>query len=228
MRIHLLSLMLLAWLTAFCSPAQAAAKIEHWQTPQGSRVYYVHTEGLPMVDIQVAFDAGSARDESQFGLSALTSGLLDTGAGQWNADEIAQRFESVGAQFGSNVSNDMASVSLRTLTEKPLFDKALETMQVILTSPRFNEADFQREKNRTLSGLKQQEESPGELAGIAFYKALYGDHPYGHPTPGSIATVSGLGVADLRSFYQKYYVAANAMVVIVGDLTRQQAEQTAE
>ncbi|MGZ4001340.1 MAG: M16 family metallopeptidase [Mucilaginibacter sp.] len=220
--------MLIAWFTVFCSPAQAAAKIDHWQTPQGSRVYYVHTEGLPMVDIQVAFDAGSARDGSQFGLSALTSAMLDTGAGKWNADEIAQRFESVGAQFGSSVSNDMASVSLRTLTDKPLFDKALETVQVILASPSFNEADFQREKNRTLAGLKQQEESPAELAKIAFYKALYGDHPYGHPTPGTTSAVSALQVADLRSFYQKYYVAANAMVVIVGDLSKQQAEFTAE
>jgi zinc protease len=223
-----LSFMLIASFTVFCSPAQAAAKIDHWQTPQGSRVYYVHTEGLPMVDIQVAFDAGSARDGSQFGLSALTSALLDTGAGKWNADEIAQRFESVGAQFGSSVSNDMASVSLRTLTDKPLFDKALETVQVILASPSFNEADFQREKNRTLAGLKQQEESPAELARIAFYKSLYGDHPYGHPTPGTIATVSGFKSTDLRSFYQKYYVAANAMVVIVGDLSKQQAEFTAE
>ncbi len=221
-----LSFMLLAGF--FCTSAQAAAKIEHWQTAQGSRVYYVHTEGLPMVDIQVAFDAGSARDGYQFGLSALTSGLLDTGAGQWNADQIAQRFESVGAQFGSSISIDMASVSLRTLTDKPLFDKALETMQVILTNPSFNEADFQREKSRTLAGLKQQEESPAELASIAYYKALYGEHPYGHPASGEIVTVSGFEAADLRSFYRKYYVAANAMVVIVGDLSRQQAEHTAE
>jgi zinc protease len=228
MRIHLLSFMLMAWLATFCNLTQAAAKIEHWQTPQGSRVYYVRTEGLPMVDIQVAFDAGSARDGSQFGLSALTSALLDTGAGPWNADEIAQRFESVGAQFGSSISSDMASVSLRTLTDKPLFDKALETMQVILAKPSFNEADFQREKNRTLAGLKQQEESPGDLASIAFYKALYGDHPYGHPSSGLIPTVSVLIASDLRNFYQKYYVAANAMVVIVGDLTKPQAEQTVE
>lgn len=224
MRIHLLSLVFLL----FSQSVWAVAKIEHWQTPQGSRVYYVQTEGLPMVDIQVAFDAGSARDGYQFGLSALTSALLDTGAGQWNADDIAQRFESVGAQFGSSVSSDMASVSLRTLIDKPLFDKALETMQAILASPSFNEADFQREKNRTLAGLKQQEESPAELASIAFYKALYGDHPYGHPSSGSIITVSGFEAADLRSFYQQYYVAANAIVVIVGDLSRKQAELTAE
>lgn len=213
-------------LLIFSQAVWSAAKIEHWRTPQGSRVYYVHTEGLPMVDIQVAFDAGSARDEQRFGISALTSALLDTGAGKWNADEIAQRFESVGARFSTNVSNDMATVSLRTLTDKPLFDKALETMRVILTKPNFNEADFQREKNRTLAAIKQREESPAELASIAFYKALYGNYPYAHPESGVNETVSSLKSDDLRNFYKKYYVVANAVVVIVGDLSRKQAEQT--
>jgi zinc protease len=221
---YLLGLVLLI----FSPFTNATAKIEHWQTPQGTHVYYVHTEGLPMVDIQVVFDAGSARDEQQFGLAALTADLLDTGAGKWNADEIAQRFESVGALFGASSSIDTATVSLRTLTDKPLFDKALETMQVILAQPTFNEADFKREKNRTLAGLKQQEESPAELASIAFYNVLYGKHPYAHPTSGVIKTVSGFKVADLRHFYEKFYVAANAIVVIVGDLSKQQAEQTAE
>ncbi len=215
-------------LLSFNTLTNAAAKIDHWQTPQGSRVYYVHTEGLPMVDIQVVFDAGSARDGQQFGLAALTAGLLDTGAGKWNADEIAQRFESVGANFSASSSIDNATVSLRTLTDKPLFDKALETMQVILTQPVFNEADFKREKNRTLAGLKQQEESPGALASIAFYDVLYGKHPYAHPDSGVIKTVTSLKSTDLRHFYQKLYVPENAIVVIVGDLSKLQAEQTAE
>jgi len=224
MRIGLFSLFLLV----VTPSAWAAAKIDHWQTPQGSRVYFVHTEGLPMVDIQLSFDAGSARDGKQFGIAALTSGLLDTGAGQWNADEIAQRFESVGAQFGAGITGDMAKVTLRTLTEKALFDKAIETVQVILSKPLFKEADFQREKNRTLSAIKQAEESPGEIAGIAFSNLVYGDHPYAHPDIGVASTVSALTADDLRQFYQRYYVAANAVVVIVGDLDKAQAEKTAE
>jgi zinc protease len=224
MRIFLLSCILLT----FSQITLAAAKIEHWQTMGGSRVYYVHTEGLPMVDIQVVFNAGSASDGQQFGLSALTADLLDTGAGKWNADEIAQRFESVGAQFGVSSSMDTTTVSLRTLTDKTLFDKALETMQVILTKPAFNQADFKREQRRTLSGLKQQEESPAALASIAFYNALYGTHPYAHPESGVIKTVSAFKAADIRHFYQKSYVADNAIVVIVGALSKQQAEQTAE
>ena len=224
MRIFLLSCILLS----FSQITLAAAKIEHWQTMGGSRVYYVHTEGLPMADIQVVFNAGSASDGQQFGLSALTADLLDTGAGKWNADEIAQRFESVGAQFGVSSSMDTTTVSLRTLTDKTLFNKALETMQIILTKPAFNQADFKREQRRTLSGLKQQEESPAALASIAFYNALYGTHPYAHPESGVIKTVSAFKAADIRHFYQKFYVADNAIVVIVGALSKQQAEQTAE
>jgi zinc protease len=206
----------------------AVVKIEHWQTSQGSRVYYVHTPALPMADIRVAFDAGSARDDAQFGLAALTSAMLDTGAGDWNADELANRFESVGAKLSASVSEDMAWLSLRSLTDKTLFDKALATFQTVLTHPRFNEADFQREKNRTLAALKHREESPAALAGIAFNKALYHDHPYAHPEEGIVQTVAGFESQDPKAFYKKFYVSANAMVVIVGDLSRSQAEHIAQ
>jgi zinc protease len=215
-------------LLTFSQLCFAAAKIEHWQTSQGSRVYFVQADALPMADIQVVFDAGSARDGQQFGLAALTSGLLDTGAGQWNADQIALRFESVGANFGTGVSSDTASLSLRTLTDPVLFDKALETMHVILTKPLFKRADFLREKNRTLAAINQREESPAEVASLAFADKLYGTHPYAHPDSGVMATIKSLKASDLAQFYKKYYVTSNAIVVIVGNLSKQQAEQTAE
>ena len=223
MVMRLLGLLLLV----LSSTSFAAAKIENWQTPQGSRVYYVHTDGLPMADISVIFDAGSARDGQQLGVAALTASLLDAGADKWNADAIAQRFESVGALFGTEVSADMVALSLRTLTDPALFAKSLETVQTILAKPRFNEADFKREKNRTLAALKQQQELPAVVASLAFSNALYGSHPYGHQSAGVIKTVSALKTADLQKFYQAHYVAANAIVVIVGDLTKEQAEQTA-
>ncbi len=224
MRISIISLLFVF----FSQSLFAAAKIEHWQTPQGTSVFYVKTSGLPMLDVRVVFDAGSARDNKQYGLAALTSTLLNTGAGDWNADMIAQRFESVGAQFGSGVNRDMAWLSLRSLTEKKLLDKALNTLQRILSQPAFNEADFLREKNRTLAGLKHREELPGALASMAFYKALYKDHPYAHPTEGLIETVSSFSRKDIRQFYQQYYVAKNASVVLVGDLPKEQAKQISE
>ena len=214
-------------LVIFSSSAFSAATIEHWQTEKGTRVYFVPTDSLPMADIQVIFDAGSARDGAQFGLSALTTGMLDTGAGDWNAEDIAQRFENVGANFGAASSIDMANITLRTLTEKPLFDKAIETMRVILSKPRFAETDFQREKNRTLAALKQREESPAELASMTFYSAVYGEHPYAHPNLGVLNTVEQFTTNDTKNFYKTYFTASNAIVVIVGNLSKTQAEQTA-
>lgn len=212
----------------FSITAQAGVKIEQWQTSQGVPVYYLNAPSLPMVDIQVVFDAGSARDGKQYGIASLTSGLMDAGAGKWNADEIALRFESVGAQFGVGAGTDNASLSLRSLTEPKLFNKALETMQVILTEPTFAKADFEREQKRMLAALKHREEQPGAIAGLAFDKALYGEHPYAYPGDGYIETVSKFTPSDLKAFYQRHYVTSNAMVVIVGALDRQRAKDTAE
>lgn len=211
----------------FSSNVFAAATIENWQTEKGSRVYFVHTDALPMVDIQVIFDAGSARDGEKFGLSSFTTNLLDAGAGQWNAEQIAQRFESVGANFGASSSIDNASVTLRTLTDKPLFDKAIDTTRMILSSPTFAKTDFSREKNRTLAGLKQREESPGDLANISFYKAIYGEHPYAHPNLGVLNTVEKFTINDVKNFYKTHFTASNAIVVIVGNLSKTDAEKTA-
>ncbi len=208
--------------------ANAKVTIENWQTIQGSPVYFIQTAGLPMVDVQVVFDAGSARDGQQFGLASFTAALLDTGAGSWNADAVAQRLESVGAVLGSAVSTDMATVSLRSLTEPKLLNNALETLQAVISKPQFAATDFKRDLSRTLAGLKQREESPAAQADIAFGQALYGEHPYAHDSDGDLKTISLFTPAKVKDFYKRYYVAANALVVIVGNVEKAQAKQIAE
>nr|NLU59502.1 insulinase family protein [Pseudomonas sp. BIGb0427] len=73
--------------------------IESWHTPQGSQVLFVQNNHLPMFDLQVVFAAGSARDDGAAGLAQLTLGMLDEGAGQYDALQIAEVFDAVGAQF---------------------------------------------------------------------------------------------------------------------------------
>jgi len=214
---------LLTAVTAYAGP-----QIQNWTAAKGTNVYFVETKGLPMVDIQVVFDAGSARDQAKFGIAALTSVLLDKGTEDWSVEEIAQRLEGVGAQLDSGVSRDTAWLSLRSLTQSELLDPALETLRGLLTAPVFAEKDFDREKNRTLVALKQLEESPAKIAEKAYYDALYPSHPYGHPASGTQSTVSQIMREELQAFFNKYYVANNAIIVIVGDLSRQKAESIAE
>ena len=215
-------------LLALSLPALAGPKIEQWTTAHGARAYFVHTEGLPLLDVRLVFDAGSARDGAKFGLASLTSGMLDTGAGTWDADAIAQRLESVGAALSTGASRDSAFVALRSLTHPEKLSVALETAKEVLAHPRFDQKDLDREKSRTLLAIKQRGEEPDALADIAFMKALYSDHPYGHPAEGDTGTVTPLTRDDLADFHKRLYVARNAIVVIVGETQRAEAESIAE
>lgn len=208
--------------------AYAFAPIQHWQTSQGGQVYFVASPGLPMVDIRLVFDAGSARDGESHGLASLTASLLETGAGQWNADQLAQRFDALGARFQYAIDRDTASISLRSLTEADLLAQALTTFQQVISQPHFAAQDFQRKKQQTLMSLKQQQESPGSVAKKAFYQSLYEQHPYAHLKTGDIKSVTAIQLTDIQQFYQQYYVTKNAVLVIVGDLSQIQAKTTAE
>lgn len=206
----------------------AGLTIQTWQTDKGAKVFYVPAPELPMVDIRVVFNAGSARDGDKPGLASMTSTLLDQGAGDWNTDQIASRFDSVGAEFSTDSLRDMAVVSLRTLTDKGWFKTALDTMATILQKPKFDEKELEREQQRTLVALRNQEESPSELADIAFYKALYPNQPYGSPSLGTKESVTALTRQDVVDFYKKYYVASNAIVVIVGAVDKSTAKRIAK
>ncbi len=225
-------LVLLGALALLSNVAQAGPAIQHWQTQNGARVYFVPAPELPMVDVRAVFDAGSARDEGRNGLAALTGAMLAEGvkttAGELNADEIAERFAALGARFDAGADRDRTSVSLRSLTELTLLQPALDLMAQVLRAPSFPAAGFERERNRMLVGLRQQEQSPGDIASKNFYKALYADHPYATDPSGTEQAVSKLTREDVAAFHARYYVARNALVAIVGALSRAQAEALAE
>lgn len=228
MSAKILSLLLLV---ASCSAA-AAPPIEHWETHNGARVYFIGAPELPIVDVQVVFDAGSARDGDQHGVALLTGNLLTEGvktaAGELNADQIAEKFAGLGAQFGAGADRDTTTVSLRSLSDPALLQPALDTLSALLRQPTFPPAGFERERKRMLIGLQAQAQDPGTVAGKAFFKAVYGGHPYAVQPLGTEESVTQLTRDDVIAHHARYFVARNAVVAIVGNLERKQAEAIAE
>lgn len=207
---------------------QASPKIETWKTSKGVEVYYVHAPELPMVDMEIVFDAGGSRNGNLPGLSALTNGLLSQGAGGLDADAISSGFESLGAVYGSDAGYDSASVALRSLTDETLLAKAIENLKRVVSKPDFPKDALERRRARTLIGLKAKQQSPAALAQDAFMKAVYQSHPYANPTDGTEESIKAIKRKDILDFYNKYYVASNALIAIVGAVDRKQAEQIAE
>ncbi|MBD3669882.1 MAG: insulinase family protein [Gammaproteobacteria bacterium] len=208
--------------------ATATPQIQHWQTGNGAGVYYIHAPELPMVDLRLVFDAGSARDGDRPGLALMTNALLDAGVKGMDEEAIAERFENLGAQYSASALRDMAIVQLRSLNQADLLEPALETFIKVAATPRFPEKVLIRERSRMLLALKAKQESPGDLAQEAFYQALYGKHPYASPTEGTEASVKALRRTDLTDFHERHYVARNAVIAIVGAVDRRQAESMAE
>jgi zinc protease len=219
---------LVAVLLSLPLSAQAALAIQHWQTPQGARVFFVESHVLPMLDISVDFPAGSARDPAgKAGLAQLTQGLLDQGAGGLSETAIAHRLADVGAVLAGNFDRDRAGVTLRTLSSAAEKETAIDTLARVLQRPEFPQAVVQREKQRLIAAIHEAEADPGTVADKAFYRAMYGTHPYAHDEAGEPATIERLTRGDLQAFYRTHYSAPNAVISVMGDITRAEAEAIA-
>lgn len=214
-------------LAAACA-AWAVPKIETWETSKGARVLFTAAPGLPMLDARLVFDAGSARDGERSGLASMTAGMLTQGAGEWDADRVAERVESVGAQLSTGADRDSAFLSLRTLTDESAMDTAVQTAAKVLSEPKFAEADFERVRKNRLVGLRRDEQDPGTVGSKAIYREIFGDHHYAADPSGTLETVASLKREDLVEFHRSHFVARNAVVAIVGALNREQAEVVAE
>lgn len=203
----------------------ATPVIQTWQTDNGAKVLFVPANEIPMLDVRIVFDAGSARDKGISGLAVLTNGLLSEGAAGKTSQQIAEDFESVGANVEFDALRDMALVGVRSLTESRYLTPAIETLAQVLTQPDFPESAYQRELNRMKVSVTARKQSPAALAEEAFNAAVFGDHPYAAPVEGTDESLEKITLDDVRKFYQHYYVAKNATVIVVGNVERRQAEE---
>jgi len=201
--------------------------IQHWQTNNNANVYFVNLPELPIIDIDVIFNAGSAYDDKKYGLANLTNTMIGQSARQLSADQIAENFDNVAADFDVSAHRDSATIHLRSLTKPELLQPALKTFTTVVAEPSFDSKSFKRVKNQTLQAILQEEQTPSAIADNLFFNAVYNGYPYAHPTIGDTNTVKKLTPEDLLAFYKKYYVGSNTTIVIVGDVTHIQAEQIA-
>ena len=207
--------------------ATAVPAIQNWRTANGIPVYFIPARELPIVDAQILFNAGSTRDGERPGLAKLTNALLEEGAGDWSADAIADRLDQVGARLNTSSRRDAASVALRSLGDPRYLQPAVETVARLLKEPSFAPDAVERVRQQMLTALQERAQSPGAIAQDTFYRALYGNHPYGSSPDGGVASLNAVTRAEVQDFHRRYYTAANAVVAIVGDLDRPAAEQLA-
>ncbi len=212
--------------------AFAGIPITHWTQASGVQVYLVPSPAIPMVDVQVDFDAGSRRDPAaQAGLADVMAhmtgkGVLVSADGTEPAlDEnaLGEAWADLGAGFSASASTDRLSFSLRSLTYPDLLSKAIQLAARQLGQPAFPPAVWQRERETLNATIREANTRPATLAGRAFNAAVYGSHPYGFEA--TEATLARISVADMAAMHRALIQPCRAKVTIVGAVNRAQADE---
>jgi len=206
-----------------------ALDIEKWQTSAGLTVLFLASDALPMVDVRLVFDAGSARDpQGEAGLASMTANLVQLGAQGLDATAVAQEFETLGAQTGIASYQDMAVASLRVLSDDIYFEPSVDLFGRVVSEIEFAEDDLKRELNRQMVGIAHKAQNPNAQTKDAVFDMLYGkNHPYGHPSEGTLKSLAKINAASIIEFHSQFYVAKNAVLAVVGDIDRARVEALA-
>lgn len=224
-----------ACLLLACGQAMAAIPIQHWTQPGGAGIFLVESPTIPMVDVQIDFDAGGRRDPAdKAGLARVAAGMSSKGITAANPasggpydialdeNQLGEAWADLGAGFGAGASSDRMSFSLRSLTYPDLLPKAIQLAARQLGEPAFPDAVWQRERQRIAASIREANMRPATVAGRAFGPAVYGDHPYGYDmTEESLQRIS---VQDMMQMYRRLIQPCRAKVSIVGAVTRAQAD----
>ncbi|AZG12656.1 M16 family metallopeptidase [Cupriavidus pauculus] len=213
--------------------AHAAIPIESWTASTGAKVFFVPSPSIPMLDVNIDFDAGSRYDPpGKAGLATLAAALLDKGSSAQNGQparneaQIADAFADTGADFGGAAGGDRGGIGLRTLTTSPEREQSLRLASQLIKAPSYPDDVVAREKQRLITAIREGDTRPGVIADKTLSKAMYPNHPYGvSATPESVGSITR---EDLLKFWRDNYTAKRAVVTLIGAIDRKQAEQIAE
>ena len=213
----------------FTHSAWALLPIETWTQDSGAQVWLVNSPTIPMVDVQINFDAGSRRDPAaQAGLAGAAALMVAKGVkadGKKPAlDEnaVGEAWADLGATFDASAGNDALTYSLRSLTDGALLGKAADLAARQIAQPSYDAAVWQRERERWNAAIKEGNTRPPVVAARAFNQAVFGNHPYGQRA--TEATLAQINPAAMQQYLGRYVDACRAKVTLVGALDKAQAD----
>ena len=197
------------------SASQTQSLPQEVKLKNGLRVFLLPDSSTPTVTISGNIQAGAEYDSSQqAGLAALTAGNLMSGTKTQTALAIATTLEDRGAGIGFGASREGVSVGGSALSKD--LPVLLKTLGDVLQNATFPPQKFELSRQRALTSLKLELDSPNSVARKKFQQTIY---PKNHPFTifPTAQTLTGLTSKDLQAFYRQHYLPSNTMMAIVGD-----------
>ncbi|MFL5272418.1 MAG: M16 family metallopeptidase [Anaeromyxobacteraceae bacterium] len=172
----------------------------------------------PTVALRVAFRAGSVDDPpGKEGLTALTAAVLVEGGTEKLASaELARALFPLAAELSANVDKELTVLAGRC--PRATLERFLPILEDVVLRPRFDPQDFERLRSRALDALEKtlRTEDDEALAKEALALELYRDHPYGHPTTGTVEALRRVTLEDVKAQWRRVFTRARLVVGVAG------------
>jgi len=194
--------------------------------PNGLRVVAVLHHEQPVVSLRLLVRAGSAFDpKGKLGLARLVAALLDQGTTSRSAEELNDTIDFIGGSLDASAGSDLTLLNMVVM--KDSFENGLRMLADIAEHPAFAAEEIERQRQQAVSGLRVNLDDPAYVADAVFDRLVYGFHPYGMPDSGTPETLAAIARQDLVAFHEQYFTPNNAILAVVGDVTAEEAFDTA-
>ncbi len=190
--------------------------------PNGLQVVTVLHHEQPFVSMRMIVRAGSALDpKGKLGLANVAASLLDQGTTTKSAREMNEEVDFIGGEVSAGAGADLTFINMVVM--KDSFEIGLRMLSDMARHPAFAQEEIERQRQQMLSSLQVSVEDPAFVADAVFDRLVYGFHPYGMPEAGTPATLAAITRDDLVAFHHRNFVANNAILAVVGDVTADEA-----
>jgi zinc protease len=202
---------------ALAVPVQAATKIQHLISPGGIEAWFVQDSTVPLIAMEYAFAGGATQDPAEKpGVGNLVADTMDEGSADLDSKTFHERLERRAIDLSFAVTRDYFRGSLRMLKDNK--EEAFSLLHGALTSPHFDSADVERIRSQIISGLRRDTTNPNALAGRKFLEIAFGDHPYGRTGSGTLESVPGITVDDMKDYVRRIIARDTLKIAVVGDV----------
>ncbi|WP_313136283.1 M16 family metallopeptidase [Paracoccus jeotgali] len=215
-------------LTALPVWAEMPAGISHFTLDNGLEAVVIEDHRAPVVVQMVWYKVGSADEVAgKTGLAHYLEHLMFKGTEKLAPGELSKTVTANGGMDNAFTSYDFTAYFQRIASDRlPLImEMEADRMQNL----RVGEEDWQAERQVVLEERAQRTDSdPAALFAEERGASQYLNHPYGRPVIGWRAEMEGLTRADALDWYDSHYAPNNAILILAGDVTPEQARELAQ
>ena len=198
---------------------------EHAALSNGLKVLVIQNHEVPFVSVKLGLTNG-AWTETKPGTAAMATGMLTRGTARYSEAKLAMAMDQAAVSISGTADMDTAGVDMNCLKEK--LDIGMLLLSQVVLKPAFEQAEFDKLLQQTISELSIKEQDPRYLASKYFNQILFGEHPYARTVQGGTQDLKQLTIQDMKQWWDKYARPEVATLIFAGDISKTQAVNLAE